>query len=47
MVDGAQSFKRLSSFAGGLAKIAGQNADTVYKIRYTLNVLPSMLEDAS
>ena len=47
MVDGAQSFKRISTFADGLAKIAGQNAETVYKIRYTLNILPSMLEDAS
>jgi hypothetical protein len=47
MVDGNQSFKKLSTFTDGLAKIAGRDADTVYKIRYTLNVLPSMLEDAT
>lgn len=43
--EGTQSFKRMSTLGKAAAKLAGENVEgTVYKIKYTLNLLPSMLE---
>jgi hypothetical protein len=45
-MEGNLSFKKLSSLGKAAAKMAGVAEDgKVYKIRYTLNVLPSMRED--